>query len=132
MNRNEMTKEQRMIELLQEFDNDTLVILHNEYCQKINNFDDEIYTIDMFDEIMQGLDPFTLACRVAYGDFNGGYEYFKFNGYGNIQSICKYELYRYIDVVDIARYIIDNDDDFDINDILCILSDGDLEEPEYE
>ena len=120
-----MTKEQRLINLLQEMGDSELVYIHNEYCQKVNAYDNEIYPLDMFDEIMNGLDPYTIACRVAYGDFNGGYEYFRFNGYGNIQSICKWDIDRYVDVVDIARYIIDNDDDFDVNDILCILSNDD-------
>lgn len=127
-----MTKEQRLINLLQEFDNIDLIMLHNEYCQKINNYDDEIYTLDMWDDIFNGVNTFDVALKVFYGDFNPSYEYFKFNGYGNIQSICEYELDRHIDIVDIARYIIDNDDDFDINDILCILSDGDIEVPDHE
>lgn len=118
-----MTKEQKIIDLLQNMDDSELVCIYNEYCQKVNAFDNEIYSIDMFDELMQGLDPYTLACRVAYGDFNGGYEYFKFNGYGNIQSICKWDVDRHVDINEIASYIIDNDDGFDNNDILYILDD---------
>lgn len=125
-----MTKKEKLIDLLKAMDDSELVYLHNDYCQNVNRFDDEIFSIDMFDEIMQGLDPFTLACRVAYGDFNGGYEYFKFNGYGNIQSICKWDVDRYVDIDEIIEYIIDNNFDFDNNDILYILDnvDGDLDD----
>ena len=126
------TQEQRIVELLKEWENEELITVHNEYCQKVNDCDNEIYSIDMFDELMQGLDPYTIACRVAYGYFNAGYKYFKFNGYGNIQSICKWDIDNYVDIDEIARYIVDNDDYFGINDILCILSDGDLEEYENE
>ena len=128
---NNLTKEQRVIELLQEMNDCELVYLHNEYCQKTKSYDYEIYPMDMFDELMHGLDPYTIACRVAYGEFNGSDEYFRFNGYGNIQTIHKWDIDRYVDYVDIARYIVENDDDFDINGILCILSD-DQEEEENE
>lgn len=135
-----MTKEQRIINYLQEeiptFD---LIQLHNAYCQATNNYDDEIYDNDMFDEIMNGLEPWNIACKIQFGDFNPFYEFFKFNGYGNIQSIAKYDLDRYIDVVDLANYIVENDSDLGYSDgwncchdILCILSNGDLEEPENE
>lgn len=118
-----MTKREKLIDLLQEMGDIALIMLHNEYIQKTNNYDDEIFTIDMFDEIFNGYDPFDIATKIHYGDFNPAYEYFKFNGYGNIQSICKWEIDRFVDITDIADYIIDNNCDFDNNDILYILDD---------
>ena len=118
-----MTKREKLIDLLQEMDDTTLVFLYNDYCQQTNNPDDEIFYIDMFDEMMQGLDPWDIACKVQYGDFNPSFEYFKFNGYGNIQSICKWELDRLIDISDIVDYILENNFSFENNDILYILDD---------
>jgi hypothetical protein len=125
-----MTKREKLIDLLQEMEYNEMVALHNEYCQMVNKFDDEIFDVDMFDELLQGLDPFEIACKVHYGDFNGGYEYFKFNAYGNIQSICKWEIDRFVDINEIADYILDENYSFENNDILYILDDveGDSEQ----
>ena len=118
-----MTKREKLIDLLQEMNDFAIVLLHNEYCQLTNNYDDEIFTIDMFDELLQGFDPWEIACKIQFGDFNPSYEYFKFNGYGNIKSICKYEIDRYIDTGDIVDYIIENNYSFENNDILYVLDD---------
>ena len=123
-----MTKREKLIDLLQEMDDTTLVFLYNDYCQVVNHFDDEIYYIDMFDEIFNGQDPFDIATKIHYGDFNPAYEYFKFNGYGNIESICKWELDRFIDIPEIVDYILDNDYSFENNDVLYILDDIEEEE----
>lgn len=118
-----MTKREKLIDLLQEMSDFGIVLLHNEYCQLTNNFDDEIFTVDMFDEILQGFDPWEIACKIQFGDFNPSYEYFKFNGYGNIKSICKWEIDRFVDITDIVDYIIDNNYSFENNDIFYILDD---------
>lgn len=123
-----MTKREKLIDLLQEINYPELVLLHNDYCYAINNPDDEIFEIGLFDEIFNGCDPFDIATKIYYGDFHPGYEYFKFNGYGNIQSICKWELDKYIDILEIVDYILEKNFDFDNNDILYILDD--IEEDE--
>ena len=125
-----MTKREKLIDLLEEMGDIDLIMLHNDYCQQCNYYDDEIFTIDMFDDIFNDVDPFDVALKIYYGDFNPSYEYFKFNGYGNIQSICKWELDRFIDIDDIVNYILDNNFSFENNDILYILDDieGDSEE----
>lgn len=118
-----MTKKEKLIDLLQEMSDSELTYLHNEYCYNTNNYDDEIFTIDMWDDIFTNMDTFDIACKVFYGDFNPSYEYFKFNGYGNIQSICKWEIDRFVDINDIVDYIIDNNYSFENNDISYILDD---------
>lgn len=118
-----MTKREKLINLLQEMNDCGIVMLHNEYCYKVNNFDDEIFTIDMFDEILQGSEPWDIATKVFFGDFNPSYEYFKFNAYGNIKSLCKWELYQVIDISEIVDYIIKNNCYFDNDEILYILDD---------
>lgn len=118
-----MTKRERLIDLLQEMNYSELVLLHNDYCAAIDDFDNQIYVIEQFDEIFEGVAPFDISLRIFYGDFNPNYEYFKFNGYGNIKSICKWEIDRFIESVDIVDYIIEKNFDFDNNDILYILED---------
>ena len=116
-----MTKREQLSKLLNEMCEPDLVYLYNEYCQETNNYDDEIYPIDMFDEINRELDPWEIAAKVFYGDFNPNHDYFKFNGYANFISINKWDLDRFIDVEDIVKYILENDEDFNENDIRYIL-----------
>jgi hypothetical protein len=118
-----MTKREQLIELLEEMDYPNLIDLHNEYCYKTNSFDNEIFDIDRFDEMMEHLQPWDIACSVHFGHFNPGNEYFTFNGYGNIESIPKYQLEDYIYISEIVDYILETHCYFDDNDILYILND---------
>lgn len=122
-----MTKKEKLIDLLHKMSDFEIVHIHNEYCQNVNYFDDEIFTLDMWDDIFHGSDTFDIACKVYYGDFKPTCEYFKFNGYGNIQSICKYEIDRYVDINEIVDYAIENNIDFDNRDILCILDNNEYD-----
>lgn len=123
-----MTKKERLIDLLQEMNHSELVLLHNDYCAAIDDFDNQIYDIDQLDEICQGQDAHWVACRVFFGDFNPSFEYFKFNAYGNIQSICKWGLDRFVDIPEIVDYILEHDFSFENNDVLYILDDIEEEE----
>ena len=119
-----MTKREKLIDLLQEMNYPELVLLYNDYCAAIDDFDNQIYDLDQFDEMLDGLNPFDIATKIHYGDFNPAYEYFTFNGYGNIQSICKWEIDRFVDINDIVDYILKKNFDFDSNDILYILEEN--------
>ena len=118
-----MTKLEKIIDLIQEMSKPDAIALHNEYCNNVSKFDDEIFDIDELEEICQGQDAYWLACRIFYGDFNPTADYFKFNGYGNLQSIFTYCVFDYIDENEIATYILENDEDFSNNDIRYILDD---------
>lgn len=120
-----MTKKEKIIDLIQEMGAADAVYMHNAYCYQTNNLDDEIFDFDRLDEICNGQDIFWISCKIFYGDFNPNYDYIKFNGYGNFQSIAKYCIFDYIDENEIAEYIIENDVDFDNNDIRYILDDID-------
>ena len=117
-----MTKKEMLIDLIQEMDTSDIVALHNEYCDKTNNYDDRIYDSDEINELCTGQDVYWIACRVFYGDFNPSAEYIQFDGYGNFKSLFNYQIPHEIDENAIADYILENDDDFDINDICYILS----------
>ena len=118
MNENTLNK---IIEALDEMTKDELIQVHAQYCDAINNYDDYIYSMWEFNDIMYGQTADWIANRIFYGDFNPNYDYFKFDGYGNLQSICNYELKDYIDIDEIAQYIIDTNNALDNDDIQNIL-----------
>jgi hypothetical protein len=113
---------EQLTELLENMDTAELIYLHNEYCSATNGFDDTIYDMDEFDEVMSGQSPEWIACRVYYGDFNpGAAEYFKFNGYGNLVGLYAFDLAEHIYISDIVGYIVDNMDCLYNDDVQEIL-----------
>ena len=54
----------------------------------------EYYYMEDFNFIMEGREPEFIAHRVYFGDFNPTHDYFRFNGYGNIETISEWELER--------------------------------------
>lgn len=123
-----MLKE-KLENLFDEMSTSELLSVHCEYCDSVNAFDDYIYSMDEFDEIMSGYDAFHIACRVFYGDFNPGTaEYFKFNGYGNLVSMYEYEVKNNIYIDDIIDYIIENDDSLYNDDVQNILDELSVED----
>lgn len=101
---------ERLKELFENESNIDLIMVHNEYCDAVNDYDGRIYSMDEFDDIMSGCKPWEVTRSAFFGDFNPTHDYFKFNGYGNLQSIYEYELDRYIDIDAIIDYIIENND----------------------
>ena len=52
-----------------------------------------LYDMDDFDLVIgEGYTPTELAQRIFFGDFNINHDYFFFNGYANLESICEYEM----------------------------------------
>lgn len=119
-----------ILEVLEGLTDSELLNVHREYLNETNGYDDEIYTLDDLDMIAEGQDAYWLLCRAFYGDFNPMADYFKFNGYGNIQSIFSYELSSYIDMEDIAEYCVDNDKALYNDEIQEILDSEDEETEE--
>lgn len=118
-----MTKRDLIIEVVESLDNDDLIYLHQNYLDNVSGWDDRIYDVDSFDEVMEGNSPEWIAHRIFYGDYNPTAPYFKFNGYGNIKSIFEYELSEYIDIDEIADYIIENENALYNDEIQNILDD---------
>ena len=89
------------------------ISLHNEYCEHDCAYENHIYGMDEFDEIVGECLPSELARMCYYGDFCPANSYFWYNGYGNLVSSD----YPATDnnspfyVSDIVKYIVDNDDD---------------------
>ena len=70
-------------EVLDNLDEETLLNLHNEIE---DDGDDEIFEMDMFNEMAEGYSPIDLAQRIFFGDFNPNHNYFRYNGYANFES----------------------------------------------
>lgn len=116
----EKLKEQ-LNELLESLCVRDLVYLHNEYCSATNGFDDVVYIMDEFDEIIGGQDPWWIACRVFYGNFNPNDDFFGFSAYGNLVSFDEYTLKDHIYIEDIVDYITDNMDNLFNDEVQEIL-----------
>lgn len=64
---------------------------------EINGWDGSLeylqaYSMDEFDEIMNGFEPSEIANRIYFGDFNPNHEYFRFDVYANLESLDEYEM----------------------------------------
>ena len=57
----------------------------------------EYFEMEEFNIIMDGYNPEFIAHRIHFGDFNPMHDYFRFDGYGNIETISNWELKRVIE-----------------------------------
>ena len=123
-----MTKTEMIKDLLENMSESQLYIIANEYFDKTNYYDDRIYDMDEFDEIMSGMSPSDIATKIFYGDFRPNDNYFKFDGYANLESFDY--ISDEVDLEEIADYIVDNDEDFDDSGIREILDEENEEDEE--
>lgn len=125
-----MTKAEMIKDLLENGMSDSyLLMIYNEYLNKVEYYDDRIYNMDdEFDEMMNGMKPLDIALKIFYGDFRPNDHYFKFDGCANLYSFDY--LSDEIDFEEIADYIVDNNEDFDDIDIREILDEENDEDEE--
>ena len=138
----------KVMEVLKGMDDGTLVSIWNEYCDAENYNDDEIFTMDMFDEFYSGKDPLEIAQRVYFGSdesgasssFNPNRDYFYFDGYANPVSI---DYVSYIDALDkwsdspicpddLAEYIAENGEAFGNDDLQEVIDEAEEDEESEE
>ena len=123
-----MIKTEMIKDLLENMSESKLFTIYNEYLDKTEYCDDRIYDMEEFDEIMSGLSPWDVATKIFYGDFRPNDNYFRFDGYANLESFDY--ISNEIDFEEIADYIVDNDEDFDNSDIREVLDEDDEEDEE--
>ena len=59
-----------------------------------------LYNMDDFDEIIgEGYTPIELAQRIFFGDFNPNDDFFYFNSYANLESICEWEMSDHFEII---------------------------------
>ena len=104
----------------------------NEYCDSAGYYDDRIeyFDEDTINEIFST--PYEAMRACFFGEVSFNHDYFKFNGYGNIETGYVDD---FADWSDVARYAVENDEDFGdsgIRDILDEELNEDKEEDEDE
>ena len=116
---NEIEKRQKLVDYINGMGIEEEIALHNTYCDAVNCMDDCIYTMDEMEEILDGVDKWELVRMVQFGDFDCTKDFWGFNGYGNLDSYCAWELPIYAD--DIADYILSEEDSLGNDEIQEIL-----------
>lgn len=125
------TRLDAIIEVLDEQTTEELIAIHNRYCDETNNLDNEIFDMEMFDEICVGMTPTDIANRIFYGDFKIRDDYFRFNGYANFESFNYADDERSgIYTSDIARWIDENEDALGSDDVQDLLDEWEEENEE--
>ena len=99
--------------ILNDMYDDELIEIHNRYCEANNNYDDQIYNNDdvTLNDVMGECTFAEAACKLHYSDYNYNDAYFWFDGYGNLKS--SNDPKDNIFVGDIARYVVNSEDDLD-------------------
>lgn len=125
-----------LLNLFAEMEDGQIVGIWNEYCYNCNMYDDEIFSYDTLEEMIENSAESGLywVNRFYYGsdDYsengsaNPNRNYFKFNGYGNIVSFDYiYNSFsgefNHIDIDELIDYIIENKEDFGYSEISDIL-----------
>lgn len=82
-----MTREQAIRNYVEHLIGDDLAYL----IQHMNAYDGcfeeaTYYDMDEFDEFMSNYTPMEIAQMIYFGEFNPNDDYFRFNGYGNLES----------------------------------------------
>ena len=117
-----------LIDMLEGMDGWEIVSVHNTYCGKVRYDDDYIYEMEMFNEFENGRTPLEIASDAAGIDLND--IWIRYNGNGNLEStVCPVDD-DWIEIDEIADYIIDNDDALDNDEIREFLIEAYEEEVE--
>lgn len=81
------------------------------------------WDMDVFNEIMSGQEPEWIAQRIYFGDFNPMHEFFRYNGYGNLESLTNFGYNeevedRHDEIVEHYRELVENGDIQDWENLL--------------
>ena len=129
-----MSIQEKLAAYIGDMQEDKAISLHNEYCEHDHKYDDHIYDMDEFDEIVGECLPSDVARMCYYVDFCPTDSYFWYNGYGNLVSsdypATDDESPFYIN--DIIKYIVDNDDDLGDEEIREILDNAENSDDDEE
>ena len=117
---NEMEKRKKLVDYINSMKTDEIVALHNDYCEAAGYEDYRIYSMYELDELLEGRTPTDILSRGFYGDFRPHHDFFWFNGTGNLES-ADYITDIPIFAIDIANYILSNEDSLGNDEIQEIL-----------
>ena len=92
-----------------------------EIVSQINSYDSSLQHLDFLymedlDIYLDGLTPTDIANKIFFGDFNPNHEYFRFNGYENLESFDEWELNKELfdNIDEIIERIIDLKDEIEL------------------
>lgn len=88
MDNNYLNKAYEYLNDLMENDRTEACKLWLDFCSDTGEYSDMVFENDEneINSILNGLSPFDVACKVAFGDYNPMHNWFKFNGYDNLVS----------------------------------------------
>ena len=120
-----MSAVEKIIDLLEnELSDGELVEVWNDYCERSNRCDDEIFPLEYFDEYYENYTPSEIA-QVLFNstNFNPNDKWFSFDGYGNPRTFNYLE--EEMDLEAIADFAVEHDYSFGIWEIADILEEYD-------
>ena len=92
-----------------------------EIVSQINSYDSSLQHLEFLymedlDMYLDGLTPTDIANKIFFGDFNPNHEYFRFNGYENLESFDEWELNKELfdNIDEIIERIIDLKDEIEL------------------
>ena len=117
-----------VLEMLKDMNDNDLVAVHNEYCEKVRYDDDRIYYMEEINELMYSMKPLDILREARDVDTND--DWIRWNGYGNLESTdCPED---WMDLDEIADYIVENDDALRNDDIRDLMDEIEAENEEEE
>lgn len=116
---NETEKKQKLVDYINGMGVEEKIALHNAYCDADNSPDDRIYELDELEEVLDGVEKWTLVNMIRFGDFDFLKDFWGFNGYGNLDSYGSWELPIFAS--DIAGYILSHEDSLGNDEIQYML-----------
>lgn len=101
-------------------------------CCSCLDGDNAIYPMDDFDDVLDGFEPWEIARAAYYGEFCPTNDYFRLNVYGNLESTNNPYNEGWVDLDELARYAVDNDEDFGTSEIRELLDQWEAKEENDE
>lgn len=125
--------EKKIKAIIEAMDYDDKIALWNESCRECSYYDDEIYSMSDFDEIMDGYSPLDIAQKIYYGgNFDPNSAYFYFDGYANLVSLDYPEAEKSpFCIDDLVDRIMRDENAFGCDEIAAVLN-GDEDDEETE
>ena len=119
---------EEVLEMLRDMNDSNLVAVHNEYCDKVSYYDDRIYDMYEINDLLYGRSPLEIITDARDVDANDSY--IRYDGYGNLESTDYPQ--DWMDLDEIADYIVENDEALYNDDIRDLLDEIEAENEEEE
>ena len=120
-------KIEQIKDIIANYDLDELVS-----CCSYLDGDDAIYTMDNFDELLGGKEPWEIVRAAYFGEFCPTDSYFRFSVYGNLESTDDPLREGWIDTDTLAELAVDYGIDFGDDNIQALLKQWEEEEENNE